>query len=381
MQVMALGPGVPYLPFMIQYPAIAVHQDLLGRAPLPPAVSISLPVHHVFSSGSELQHRLKIALENAGHRLRKSYTPEVAAVILARLDKLRSQLQYDTEHKSIALYASQLHGKLVYLDIPVEENISIGDTFAIRDLVADGKELRGYLIVLLSDKECRFYLFEEGHLELLETTHPAEVYAYVNEKPQRVANFSDPGERKEIMMDKFLYHMDEELSRVVALHPLPVFVLGPEKVVGHFRMHSRHSDRITSYVHGNYVGTGETELNRVLQPCIAEWQRRKQQSLVSELETACQYHRLSAGITRAWAAAVQKNGRLLVVEKSFRFPARRGDTPDKIFREDNSENNPLGIPDAVDALIGQVISQGGDVEFVDDGVLEEYGRIALIRYY
>jgi hypothetical protein len=305
----------------------------LTRVPVPPAVSILLPVHHVFSSGTELQHRVKIALENVRHRLLKNYAQETAFRIMEKLDNLQAQLQLDTEYKSIALFASQHYSKLLYLDIPVEESIVIGDTFAIRDLVADGKELRQYLILLLSDKECRFYAAGEEKLEPIETTIPAEVFGYVNEKSKRVANFTDPGERKEIVLDKFLHYMDQELSRILALYPEPVFVLGPEKVVGHFRVHSRHHALIAGYVHGNYIDAGGPELLRIVQPCVAEWQQHKQLVLLSQLETAAGYKRLS------------------------------------------------GIPDAVDAVIGQVMNHGGGVEFVDDGMLEEYGHIALIRYY
>ena len=367
---------------MIKYPSTFLHQDLMGRVPLPPAVSVLLPMHQVFSPEPGLQHRLKIALENTGHRLRKNYTAEAAAVILARLDKLRLQLQSDPEHKSVALYASQLHSKLVYLDVPVEESIVIGDSFAIRDLVADSQQLREYLVLLLSDKECRFYLGDEAHhLKLFKTTIPTEVFAYVNEKPERVASFRDPRERKEIVGDKFLHYMDEELSRILVRHPLPVFVLGPEKILGHFKQHSHHHARIAGYAHGNYLHAGETELQCAVQFCMAQWQRQKQHAVLGLLETAAGHKRLCIGMAQAWATAVQKNGRLLVVEKSFRFPARRGDTPDRIFRDDSPEENPWGIPDAVDELIGQVIDQGGGVEFVDDGTLEEYDRIALIRYY
>lgn len=354
----------------------------MGRVPLPPAVSILLPLHHVFSSGPELQRRLKIALENTGHRLRKNYTADAVAVILARMDKLRSKLQADTKHESVALFASQLHSKLVYLDVPVEERIVIGDSFAVRDLIADSKRLRGYLVLLLSDKECRFYLAgEDHHLELLKTTIPTEVFAYLNEKPERVANFSDPVDRKEVVMNKFLHYMDEELSRILFLHPLPVFVLGAEKVVGHFKMYSRHQDRITGYAHGNFLDAGEPELQCAVQPCLAQWQIQKQRALLDQLETAASQKRLSMGMTQAWETAAQKNGRLLVVEKGFRFQARRGDSPDRIFREDASGEDPRGIPDAVDELIGQVIDAGGEVEFVDDGALGEYDHIALIRYY
>ncbi|MEI8059611.1 MAG: hypothetical protein WCG67_05590 [Ferruginibacter sp.] len=39
------------------------------------------------------------------------------------------------------------------------------------------------------------------------------------------------------------------------------------------------------------------------------------------------------------------------------------------------------IKDAVDDVMEKVLENGVDVEFVDDGVLKDYHRIALIKYY
>lgn len=366
---------------MIKYPSTAYYQDILGSVPVPPAVSILLPFYAVFSSRAELQHRVKITFENVRHRLLNSFTSEIALAVMEKLEGLRLQVNYRTRQKSIAFYASPHKSKLCYLDTPVEERIVIGDTFAVRELVADGKQLRQYLIFLLSDKECRFYLADGDKLELLKTAVAADIYAYVNEAPKRVANFTDPDDRKEMVMEKFLHHMDEELTRILVRHSLPVFVLGPQKVVGHYKLHSRHSGQITACVHGNYLDTEEPELQALMQPCLEVWRQHNRQTLLSLVGTAAGQKRLSSGIIDAWVAVWNNNGRLLVVEKSYRFPAHRGDTPDRIFREDLPEDNPFCIQDAVDALIGLIISQGGDVDFVDDGVLEEYGRIALIRYY
>lgn len=353
----------------------------MGLAPIPPAVSILLPIHPVFSAHEELQHRVKVALENARHLLLKNYSAETVVAVTARLEQLRLQLKNSTPHKSIALFASPRKSKLCYLDIPVEERTVIGETFAVRELVADSKRLHQYLVLVLSDKECRIYLATEEKFERLKTDIPADVYAYVNEKPERIANFSDPGERKEIVMDKLLYNIDQELAHILTRHPLPVFVLGPGRVLGHFKAHSCHLPQIAAYVHGNYVEAGEPELRRLVQPCLEAWQRHNSRLLLSQLETAAGQQRLSMGITEAWSAAWHNNSRLLVVEKSYHFPARRGDTPDRIFREDFPGDNPFYIQDAVDALIGRVISRGGDVEVIEDGTLGEYDHIALIRYY
>ncbi|HXD77628.1 MAG TPA: hypothetical protein VN616_07455, partial [Puia sp.] len=357
------------------------YREMMGRVPFPPAVSILLPVNPVFSAHAELHHRLKVALENVRHRLLQDYTNDTAAAVLQRLTRLRLQVNYNSPKKSIALFASPHKEKLFYLDSTVEEKVIIGDSFLVRDLVADSKQFRDYLVLVLSDKECRFYLASEGKLERLKSEIPTEAYAYVNELPERVANFSDPAERKEIVMEKLLHKMDGELTHLLARYPLPVFVMGPERVIGHFKAHSRHLAQIAACVHGNYVEEDEAELHRVLQPCLATWHQHNNEALLALLETAAGDKLLTTGIREAWAAVSHDQGRLLVVEKHYSFPASRGDTPDRIFPESSPQTNPFCIHDAVDELIGQVISKGGNVEFVEDGALDKFGHVALIRYY
>ena len=43
--------------------------------------------------------------------------------------------------------------------------------------------------------------------------------------------------------------------------------------------------------------------------------------------------------------------------------------------------SPLFLKDAVDDVIEKVLASGGDVEFVDEGLLDQYGHIAVIEYY
>jgi hypothetical protein len=366
---------------MIKYPSTAIYKDIMGRVPVPPAISILLPLHPLLSSRTELQHRVKVALENIRHRLLEIYPVDATAAVMARLQRLQAQVDYSHRHKSIGLFASPQIAKLWYFDTAVDERIVIGDSFAVRELVADSKQLRQYLLVVLSEKECRFYHADENRLDLLRTHAPTEVFAYANEKPERVANFSDPRERKEIVIDKFIHHMDDQLSQILALHPLPVFVLGPERVVGHFKAHSRHLPQVAAWAHGNYVDGQESQLLAVIQPSLDAWRLQHRQRLLALVAKAADEQRLSTGIDAAWTDASRKRGRLLLVEKGFRIPASHGETPDRIIPEKAPEISPSDIPDTVDALIGQVIANGGDVEFVEDGDLSDHHHIALIRYY
>ena len=82
-----------------------------------------------------------------------------------------------------------------------------------------------------------------------------------------------------------------------------------------------------------------------------------------------------------WKTAAEKRGRLLVVEKNYICPARQGDTPDLIYISHDMLQNDFHIKDAVDDCIEMVLHSGGDVEFVDEGILNGYEHIALIEYY
>ena len=63
------------------------------------------------------------------------------------------------------------------------------------------------------------------------------------------------------------------------------------------------------------------------------------------------------------------------------FPAHLGRNNDTIYKEDTTVENPFYIKDAVDDIMEKVLANGGDVEFVENGALHEYGKIALIQFY
>ena len=72
-----------------------------------------------------------------------------------------------------------------------------------------------------------------------------------------------------------------------------------------------------------------------------------------------------------------------ILIKSFLiiFPADHTDFPDIIFKREDNLKNAFYIKDAVDDVIEKVLSSGGDVEFVDEGILNNYDKIVLLEYY
>lgn len=346
-----------------------------------PAVSIILPFEPMMSLKSELEYKLKRALEKIEAELMTNYPVEKAMPVILKLQHLLNNVNYFTHKKSIAIFVSPLIEKVYYLDIPVEEKIMVDESFEIRDLVYSKKENVQYLVLILSAEKSKMFLGNCSKFVMIKSNVPNNIAAYKNDAPERVSNFSDPSKRKEILLEKFLHHMDDDLSLIVKAYNFPVFVIGPEKVLGYFRKISKNSEKLVEFIHGNYNDATETEICKALEPYIKDWKKIKQQNLLQELAKAVDYEKAAFGMQDVWQAASNKNGRLLIVEKDFMYAAQHGAEKDKIYKAGFASNNPFYIKDAVDDVVEKVLQNGGDVEFVENDLLEDYGRIAMIKFY
>lgn len=360
---------------------LSLDQSLLVKVRHMPCVSIIFPFEPKMSLKNELEYKLKLTIGRIESELLAAYTEDKAFAVLRRLRSLLKNLDFNTHKKSIAIFASPSIEKLYYLDIPVEEKIIIDDSFEIRDLLYSKKEMFKYLLLVLSSKKSKTFLGNGNHFVRIVSNAAEHVAAYRNDISTRVSNFSDPSMRKEIMLDKFLRHIDDGLSLLLKAYPLPLFVIGTSRTAGHFKKLTRTGSRVINYIHGNYGDATEEQLFGALQPYIADWKKVKETDLLRQIVAADDARKLAKGMEEVWKAASHKKGRLLVVEKNFMYPARRGDRKDIIHFQEQASGTKHDIKDAVDDAIELVIASGGDVEFVNEGVLNDYNHIALLEYY
>lgn len=270
--------------------------------------------------------------------------------------------------------------KVYYLDIAAEEKIVIDESFEIRDLVYSKKELHKYLVLILSAEWTKIYLGNSTQFIRIKSATPDNVNAIWNEPHSKTANFTDTSYRKEVMLNKFLKTTDDGLSIILKATPFPVFVMGAGRTIGHFKKITANSRNINEYIPGNYEGATEPEIQKILIPYINDWKKVKQANILHQLDAATGAGKLVTGIENAWKQTKQKNSRLLVVEKNYSCPAEHV-TETEIIPHDTINNNSLFIKDAVDDIIEKVLQNGGDVEFVDEGLLKMYGKIAMVLYY
>ncbi len=346
-----------------------------------PAISIILPFDPKMTPKNQLGQSLKSAIHKVEQLLVDGYDDEIVMMIMYKLRLLVNGLNFNTHKKSVAMYVSPVFEKVLYLDIDVQEKIIVDESFEIRELLYNKKQDSNYLVLLLSGKRSHIYLGNKDGFNRIVSNSQESMDAYINDVPEKVANFSDGDDKKDIELQRFLEHIDRSLHLILKTHNFPLFVLGVESVLGHFKKITKHQPAIVDYVHGNYDEFTLAELKRVLAPHIQDWESVKQKDLINQLSEAANQKKLSIGMSEVWRESMGRKGRLLVVEKDYQFGARHGSNEEMINNAIEPYHQFSYIKDAVDDVIEKVLENGGDVEFVEADVLKEFQHIALVQYY
>jgi hypothetical protein len=346
-----------------------------------PAVSIIMPFEPKMILKAALVHSLKTAADKVERELKANYNSEQSSLVMRKLRRILGELNFGTHKSSIAIYVSPVFEKVLYLNIPVEEKIIVDESFEIRDLVYSKKQLQKYLVLLLSSKGSNMYLGNTDNFVRIISNSPEAAAAYINDAPGRVANFTDPVERKEILLEKFLRHIDNTLDIILQAYHLPLFVLGTQKTLGHFKKLTKHQAAVVEYIQGNYEDAPLEELKAIVKPHVADWKKVRQKDLLNQLEEAAGNNKLAVGMKDVWRQAVSQKGKLLLVEKNYMYAAQYGSSEEIIYKATEPYSKFSFIKDAVDDVIEKVLEYGGDVEFVEQDLLKKYHRIALVQYY
>ena len=353
------------------------------RRPAPrdgfPFVVITLPFDPSRDPMARLEASLKAALAQAESQLLSIYDKHVVQPFISNLHLHIQSLNFDTDKKSLVLLASSQKVKTLYLDFPVETEVLVDQDFHFRNLAISMDTHAPYLVLLLSSQNSKMFHYDGTNLQLLKSNPFPPVYAYTHQLPEKVANFSDPAAMKEQLLDKFLHHLDEGLTTILEAYPLPVFVVGTDKVLGHFSRITHNGRQIAFYIHKNGMNAASEELKEILRPYQDGLGTIRRQLTLKHLELAIEKGKLTSGLDAVGKSVDDRNGRLLILERNFTGEGA-------LFNGSYVVKPPTAtaaypIADSVDLIIEKVLEFGGKVEWVDEGQLEDHGHIALVRYY
>lgn len=331
----------------------------IGQEIMNPSISIILPFEPKMTDPTVLQTNLTLAREAVVKCMATRYDPDMIAVLDEKIGHAVSKLNYDTHKKSIALYISAIFEKIFYLDFPVEEKIIVNESFEIRDLVYAKKELHKYLVVVAGERCCKVFIGNTNTFIRIKST--------VSEHPGDA--------NQERSLEAFIRQADAAVTTLRQAFPLPIFVLGIQRVTDYFRSITTNHSAIISYIQGNFEEASEHVLRIALTPFIADWKQLKMTELFQQINHAAHSGAICSGIQDVHRQLVSRQGRKLIVEKNFMHPAAAD-----INKLDDLRDRARSayIHDLVDELIEKILAAGGEVEFVEEGSLKDFGQIVLI---
>lgn len=341
-----------------------------------PSVMLTMPFDPKMTDRRMIEQGLSVLIGQALEQMETRFPKAHIARVYQKLTRLSKQLEYSTHKISLAIMVSPDFEKVYYLNFPVQEQVTIGDTFDFRKLAMQKKAEDKFLLMMLSENRLRICLADEHSVTPLVLGHPRHI-----DLPQRVGNFSDPEKVRELRLDKFLVQSDHSLRIILHAYDYPLVVMGCRKTIGRFRQLSKHSRHIAEVITGNFDDSSPSELLRQLKKVRIDTLRLREKHNLLLLANAQEDRKLATGIQECSQAAYMGNARLLIVEKGYQvttFITSRSDLHEVKGLDRDSR---LPLKDLVDSTIEKVLQNGGEVEFVEDGVLKDFMHMAVVRRY
>jgi hypothetical protein len=337
-----------------------------------PSLFISLAFEPKVTPKHEIAERLKWALHKAEAELVGQYPRTVVMPAILRLKNIFQNLDYTTLRKSVSVFLSPFLEKVYYLNIPVNEKVTVNEPFSFRNLVLNKKEEKNYLLLVIDDEAARIYHGDHFKLKLF-LFHSVKQIS--TERKQDHRSFSVPAYSKTV--EKTLLAIDQGLGLLQKSLALPVIVMAGEETLQSFKAVSKNTANILHYIDAGFESASYRQIQQALEPAMEDWQDIKLSHLLNQLETELVEGKLSVGIADVWKAAKERKTKMLVVEKEYAYPAYTAEDQKMIYSDIIPMNYSHLATDAVEETIEFVLAGGGDVVFVEPGTLKDYLHIAL----
>ena len=302
-----------------------------------------------------------------------------ADAVIEMIASLHNNIDNNKGKKTVAVFLSPVQEKIFYLDVSLDEHIFVDEHYELRDLINSMNNTDKYLLLVQSYDFYKIYLGDRFQLLRINLTHPSTIESFTNDIAEKIEYFTDTVDRKEIMMDKFIHHIDKELDILLKQHNLPLFVVGPERMNGHFKKITHHGASVLDYVHGNYNEAKPHQLLNLILPHLKEIKTKENNLLAADIEHALNANKLRFGIEEVWGCLMEQKGKTLLVERNYTYPCLID--KDGYLDANIDKARKADIKDAIDLIIEKVILSGGTVKFTDSDILVDFRRIALFLYY
>lgn len=346
-------------------------------------VSIIVPTHHLAEERAGDRVRVKNAVHIAELALARRYGEQNVKKLVQKIKDAAHEIDFVHETNGLGVYVSGNFSKVVRFPFPVEEKLIINNRFHIRELIYGNKSFIDYYVILLSRKGTRLFKNELlGLAEIRNSNFPLEFsddYEYPKAHLATPVSFSLKGEGDKSIIDEtrlkdFLRTVDDAAAQHLS-NSSKLILAGIQQHLSYFQEVRRHQNEIIGMLEGNFDRYSISDIAKLASKASKDYIRNKSEELIHRLKELRGRRKVVSGFRQVMEAAAAGNADILIVEKDFKgeIPSVQTGEGGKVTVRDSN--------DPVTDLIEQVITKKGDVVFVDNGLLEEYERVALILRY
>ena len=355
-------------------------------------ISIIAPTHRLSPERRTDALQLEKAIQQAKAYLETRYADKNTLPLIQAIDQLYDQIDFLHNAEGVGLFISENVKKLVHFFFPVRERIVISDSFEIRDLLYEFYYSTPYMVLLLSEKEVKLFNAKLNKLTEIKDEHFPRKYKeeYAYSHPTRGSSFVGYANVKEFEKDKSIleeiriemfFRETDHLLKEYLFNGTPLIVAGDTKILSAFRSITSHSKNIACNIPGNYLSLNESELGVLTWKAIKLFLDNKMEKPVNDFREKVGQGLGITGIENIWKAVMEGRGFKLLVEKDFSIPAYVKNTNDyELYLRPPKEPH-KALPNVVNNLIETVLDKNGEVFLVENDILKDYGRIALITRY
>lgn len=329
----------------------------------PPFVTVALQVDPLLISKGEIEQKIKLSIDKIRNdlNLMKGLPDYIAVPAINKLKSILNNLQHNVNKKSVVVFLSPFAEKTYYLNFLVQEKVAVGEPLNMRELIATKSEEIKFLVLSLNTTNSSIYLGEGKKLTLV-------VYNSIDQIKKRL----------DATKERFFEHVDNVLTHTLKAYSLPLIVVATQSSLSLFSQISKNRNELIQTLDSPNDVIDVLQIRRLIKPVLMDWGKLKEKYLLMKLNKALAAKAAVTGIYKVSKAIKGKRGRLLMIERDFCYLYHFTDSNDISFATPVSSECSLFVSDAVEDAIERVLAEGGDVEYVNGGVLKEYMRIALI---
>lgn len=271
------------------------------------------------------------------------YSKECTDKIIVRLQKLFSNLNFNTHRKSLAVVLTPAEDKIIYLDVPVKPLVFFGKSISVLDLAASIQQEPDFYYLVLHERYTSLYEYNHNQFRKIYKQHNETCHISLFKKTAAVI---------ELLNDK---------------NEKPLFVTGSPNLVEQFCNSEYYKQKYISLLH--HKGPFSIEIiQSLVKEIIGHWGEWKSIYFKGVVVLAQKTNRLVSNKESVFRALQTGADGFLLMDKGLQRELLKSTARDDTFQN-------------IDELMSQIekfLARGNRFEIVDSDLLKNMGGIALL---